>query len=52
MFAKVKDTDVIISKDCDLKKPLFVIPLTTAEGIVVNNAVVVINSDVNVAVTL
>lgn len=54
IFAKVKNTDVIISKECDLKKPLFVIDLTQdASGNPITNAVVVVNSaNVNVAVTL
>jgi len=48
-FAKVNDKDLVVSKDCDLKKPLFIIPLTKVvegqEPIVISNAYLMINAD-------
>lgn len=47
MFATIREKSVIVSKECDLEKDLYVIPLTNAEtGLVIPNAFVIINSNV------
>ena len=46
-FAQVRENSIIVAKDCDLQKPLFVTPLNNQEtGLVVANAYVIVNSDV------
>lgn len=53
LFAKVGNTDVVISKECNMKEPLYVIPLTTKEGALVPNAVLIVNNaKVKVAFTI
>ena len=54
MFTKVNDKDLVVAKECDLKKPLFVIPLSKpVEGTedqfeVIPNVYILINSEIKV----
>ena len=45
-FATVRDISIIVSKECDLSKPLFVTKLNDQEtGQIVANAYVIVNSE-------
>lgn len=44
-FASVNDKSLVVSKECDMKKPLYVIPLTNKEGVITPNAFLLINAD-------
>ena len=51
-FATIGTTDIIVSKECDRTKPLFVIPLTNKDNVRVDNAYVVCNASADFAFTL
>lgn len=53
MYCKVKDIDIIVSKSCDLTKPLFIISTTNQEtGNVVANLFTIINSDIKMVASI
>lgn len=53
MYAKVKNIDLVVAKETDLKKQLYIIPLTTAEGAIVPDAMLLLNNDnIKIATTI
>jgi hypothetical protein len=60
LFATVREKSLVVAKDCDVSKPLYVIPLSkfnngvddTDGSTIVPNAFVIINSSVTVEISL